>query len=161
MSSERSAASGSPRLSEMLAADPLRVSVVDDASATRAAFIFSCDDPRHLRAADPLEAAFARNVDQCRKSGEESLSGPGSCLFHTAEIRRRLPMLLQNLGVRVLIDAPCGDFHWMSHTELRLDRYIGVDLIPALIAQTGPGTRRRIAYSCASISPATGSPTAT
>jgi hypothetical protein len=82
-----------------------------------------------------LEAAFARNVDQCRKSGEESLSGPGSCLFHTAEIRRRLPMLLQNLGVRVLIDAPCGDFHWMSHTELRLDRYIGVDLIPALIAQ--------------------------
>jgi Glycosyl transferase family 2/Capsular polysaccharide synthesis protein/N-terminal domain of galactosyltransferase len=133
VASERSDAASAPRLSQMLAANPLRVSVAGDASAPHAALLYSRDDPKRLRASSALEAAFASNVEQCRRTGDESLSGPGSCLLHTAEIRHRLPILIQNLGVRILIDAPCGDFHWMSHLDLRLDRYIGVDLIPALI----------------------------
>jgi hypothetical protein len=34
-----------------------------------------------------------------------------------------------------MLDAPCGDFNWLSKTELPLERYIGVDVVPAVIAQ--------------------------
>lgn len=32
-----------------------------------------------------------------------------------------------------MIDAPCGDFHWMSQLNLGLHRYVGVDIVPELI----------------------------
>jgi hypothetical protein len=65
----------------------------------------------------------------------ESRSGPGSNLAKTSAIRTQLPLLLDLLGVRSLVDAPCGDFHWMQHTPLQVKRYIGVDVVPALIAR--------------------------
>lgn len=64
---------------------------------------------------------------------EESASGPGSSLANTEELRRDLPALLRDLGVRSLLDLPCGDFYWMRHTELSIDRYIGADIVPELI----------------------------
>jgi hypothetical protein len=122
-------------LSELLAKDPLRTSVVGASGNARGAFLFSKSDPKRLRPSTDIEAAFAHNVEQCRRVGDESLSGPGSCLYHTAEIRQRLPLLIQDLGVRTMIDAPCGDFNWMRHVSLALDHYIGVDLIGTLIDQ--------------------------
>ncbi len=65
----------------------------------------------------------------------ESASGAGSTLAFTDQVRRQLPDLLQRLGVRRLLDAPCGDFHWMRHVQLNLDEYIGGDIVPALIEQ--------------------------
>jgi len=52
----------------------------------------------------------------------------------TSEIRQRLPILLSDLGARSLLDAPCDDFNWMQKVRLGLDEYIGVDIIPQLIA---------------------------
>jgi hypothetical protein len=74
----------------------------------------------------------------------ESVSGPGSSLAATAAVRRELPRLLTELGVRSLLDAPCGDCHWIVQTPLDLDLYIGADVVPALIARNterlgGPG----------------------
>ena len=37
------------------------------------------------------------------------------------------------LGVRTLLDVPCGDFHWLSHVSLPLERYTGADIVPAMI----------------------------
>jgi hypothetical protein len=65
----------------------------------------------------------------------ETVSGPGSSLRETEILRRELPGLLAGLGVRTLLDAPCGDRHWISRTPLDLDLYIGIDVVPALIAQ--------------------------
>ena len=48
----------------------------------------------------------------------ESKSGGSSTLSATAAIRAALPRLLSDLGVAVLIDAPCGDFNWMRHVDL-------------------------------------------
>jgi hypothetical protein len=64
--------------------------------------------------------------------GDESISGPGSSLEMTAEIRSRLPLLMADLGVRTLLDAACGDFHWLSKLDLRLDSFWGVDVVPEL-----------------------------
>jgi len=65
----------------------------------------------------------------------ESRSGNGSDLDQTAALRRRLPAALKQLGVRTLLDIPCGDFFWMSRCALDLDRYIGGDIIAALVAR--------------------------
>lgn len=63
----------------------------------------------------------------------ETVSGPGSILATTTSVRSELPALLESIGARSLLDAPCGDFRWMSETALRLERYFGVDIVPNLI----------------------------
>lgn len=63
----------------------------------------------------------------------ESRSGPGSTLERTKALRHELPAVLSRLGVRTLVDAPCGDCNWRQHIEIDLDAYIGVDIVPALI----------------------------
>ena len=65
----------------------------------------------------------------------KSRSGPGSNLTRTAKLRNELPILLQEIGVRSILDAPCGDFNWMKDTALALERYVGVDIIPELLAR--------------------------
>jgi hypothetical protein len=78
----------------------------------------------------------------------ESVSGPGSSLEETAAVRRELPGLLARLGVRTLLDAPCGDCHWILATPLDLDLYTGADIVPDLVARNaaelaGPGREFR------------------
>jgi hypothetical protein len=65
----------------------------------------------------------------------ESRSGPGSTLERTEVLRRELPALLNRLGVRTLVDAPCGDCNWRQHVEIDLDAYIGIDIVPAVIEE--------------------------
>ncbi|MGH6892296.1 MAG: class I SAM-dependent methyltransferase [Dongiaceae bacterium] len=57
----------------------------------------------------------------------------GSELEATAGIRARLPGLLKELGVRSLLDAPCGDHRWMASLKLDLDCYVGMDIVPQII----------------------------
>ncbi len=66
---------------------------------------------------------------------QESVSGPGSNLERTSAFRAELPPLLKAIGVRTLLDAPCGDYNWMREVELEVERYIGVDIVPELIEQ--------------------------
>src|SRR5258705_8660567 len=63
---------------------------------------------------------------------KESLSGPGSTSARAAAIRDDFLALVRRLGVRTLLDAPCGDFHWMAALDLPVEHYIGVDIVPAL-----------------------------
>lgn len=65
----------------------------------------------------------------------ESRSGGGSSMGQTETVRRELPPLLRELGVKILIDAPCGDFFWMQHAELGVERYIGIDIVNEMIAR--------------------------
>ena len=46
-----------------------------------------------------------------------------------------MPALLRKLGVATLLDAPCGDAGWIASLDLREIQYIGVDIVPALIAE--------------------------
>src|SRR4029079_3449220 len=56
-----------------------------------------------------------------------SVSGLGSEDHATSALREALPPLLQRLGVRTLLDAPCGDAGWIGRCRLGVD-YIGVDI---------------------------------
>jgi hypothetical protein len=67
-------------------------------------------------------------------AGTESRSGKGSALDQTAIVRNELPRLLVEFGIRKLLDAPCGDCHWIAELDWTRVPYIGVDVVPDLIA---------------------------
>ena len=83
-----------------------------------------------------LPARFARMYETNLWAGAESRSGDGSSLAATAGVRAGLPGLLRSLGVRRLLDVPCGDFHWMRHVDLAaagVIAYVGGDLVRAIV----------------------------
>lgn len=88
------------------------------------------------RATDPVG-------DHTTGNDPESCSGPGSNLAQTAVLRAELPAVLADLGVRSVLDLPCGDLFWTSRIELGVDAYIGADIVPGLIERN----RERFARS--------------
>ena len=68
----------------------------------------------------------------------ESVSGEGSTLAQTDRLRAAIPELLRRRGVRTLLDAPCGDFHWMKEMHLEdgvIERYVGVDVVREIVEE--------------------------
>lgn len=80
-----------------------------------------------------LAARFERIEKTNLWGAASSVSGLGSEDPATAAIRDALPELLQRLGARSLLDAPCGDAGWIGRTTLDVD-YTGIDIVPSLIA---------------------------
>jgi SAM-dependent methyltransferase len=60
-------------------------------------------------------------------------SGGGSTLEQTEAVRDQLPKVAEELRVRSVLDAPCGDYRWMSQVDWDLESYVGVDIVPELI----------------------------
>ena len=64
----------------------------------------------------------------------ESVSGTGSTLAYTHNLRNQLPKLFSTFQINTVFDAPCGDFNWMklvvSNTNIQ---YIGGDIVSELI----------------------------
>lgn len=84
-----------------------------------------------------LPERFTRMYETNLWAGSESRSGDGSSLAATAGVRAGLPGLLRQLGVRRLLDVPCGDFHWMAHVDLAaagVMAYVGGDVVEAIVA---------------------------
>jgi len=80
-----------------------------------------------------LAARFERIERTNLWGAASSVSGLGSEDPATAAVREALPALLQRLGARSLLDAPCGDAGWIGRIKLDLD-YTGIDIVPSLIA---------------------------
>lgn len=66
-------------------------------------------------------------------NGKESISGEGSSLEQTKEIRKELPKLFKELNIKRLLDAPCGDWNWMKELDLSNIHYIGMDIVDKII----------------------------
>jgi hypothetical protein len=77
------------------------------------------------------------NIFWCNEwRSQESVSGCGSTLSATETIRRELPALVARAGIRSILDIPCGDHHWLQHVALSVERYLGADIVPELVAST-------------------------
>ncbi len=82
----------------------------------------------------PIQKRFERINARNQWGSAESVSGSGSTLANTDNIRAALPSLFAELGVRKVVDVACGDFNWMSHVvaETGID-YVGFDIVPAQV----------------------------
>ena len=80
------------------------------------------------------ESTFRRIFNENTWGSEESVSGVGSTLDQTSLLIRALPGVLRQLGVKELLDAPCGDFNWMRHVDLSSIEYTGADIVDELIS---------------------------
>ena len=65
---------------------------------------------------------------------KESVSGVGSELAQTEDIRKHLPILLKTLSIESVFDAPCGDFNWMKYVLSSCQvNYIGGDIVLPIV----------------------------
>lgn len=96
--------------------------------------------PGHTDRAE-MAAIFTKIYQQNTWGNPESVSGPGSTLARTAGFLDELVALLTALSTRVLLDAPCGDFHWAAPMAGAVEQYIGLDVVPALIVRLQQGNR--------------------
>ena len=100
-------------------------------SAVLAAYRFARAFYRRLRRRSVFEEIYDANLWGDR----ESRSGSGSGLAATEKIRAGLIDILARLNIRSMIDAPCGDYYWLSSLDLahRLDWYAGYDIVATAI----------------------------
>ena len=69
-------------------------------------------------------------------NNSESRSGWGAELRRTVSVRSQLPAFVQRHSIGSLLDAPCGDFHWMQYVEWPPRfRYVGGDIVHDLIVE--------------------------
>jgi len=66
----------------------------------------------------------------------ETTCGAGSKLINTTRLRAELRPMLDRLGIKSIVDAPCGDFNWMRCVNLDGIDYIGLDNSPENIGRT-------------------------
>lgn len=77
---------------------------------------------------------FAQYYERNSWGDPESLSGPGSTARYTENIRREIPKLIEQFGVRSVLDAPCGDYNWFRLIPLGAKVfYIGGDIVGAMV----------------------------
>lgn len=79
------------------------------------------------------EEIFSRAYSTRIWGSSESHSGTGSELAATITIRKELPRLLEKYQIKTMLDAPCGDWNWMRHVDLPVEKYLGVDVVASVV----------------------------
>lgn len=77
---------------------------------------------------------FSKIYEENLWGGIDSLSGEGSTIEYTQNLRDRLPSLVEEYEIRSMVDSPCGDFAWMKLIlpSLNVD-YTGCDIVETVI----------------------------
>lgn len=89
---------------------------------------------RKVLSMNSIESRFTWIYNKNYWSSNESLSGTGSTLKCTENLRKELPKLFAQFSINTVFDAPCGDFNWMRHFLPCVDvQYIGGDIVKPLI----------------------------
>lgn len=89
---------------------------------------------RRMLASNSIEHRFTWIYKRNHWGNCESVSGPGSTLRYTENLRKHLPLLFSEYKVRKVLDAPCGDFNWMKEVVKEIDiHYVGADIVPQLV----------------------------
>jgi len=76
---------------------------------------------------------FTQYYENNSWNGKESLSGPGSDYEQTKYLIPELQVLLKELDIKTMLDAPCGDFNWMRRVSLDNIIYTGGDIVDKII----------------------------
>ena len=81
----------------------------------------------------PIKDVFTDIYHRRGFGGMESFSGEGSDVLRTTHLREELGRLFQSLGIKTLLDIPCGDFNWMRKVDLTGIRCTGADVVEELV----------------------------
>lgn len=106
--------------------------------------LYSATLPLASAKREQMAETFSAIYEQNAWGNSESISGPGSTATRAADFIDELVALLKSFDTRVLLDAPCGDFNWAGAVADAVEHYIGLDVVPELIAShqqlnTNPG----------------------
>lgn len=85
--------------------------------------------------ADQMQDAFTQVYVQNFWGDKESVSGSGSNLKQTETVRTKLRTLCDELNIKTIVDAACGDYNWMKELNYPFEQYIGIDIVPDLITR--------------------------
>lgn len=66
-------------------------------------------------------------------ASKETVSGGGSELKRTVEIRNSFKHALDEFGIQSFLDAGCGDWNWMSKLDLSDYEVYACDIVPTLV----------------------------
>lgn len=89
---------------------------------------------RRIRALGKVENVFTTIYQENFWRSEESVSGPGSTIEFTKNIVEQIPRIISDLGLKRILDAPCGDYNWFRLIERDNDvSYIGGDIVEGLV----------------------------
>ena len=80
-----------------------------------------------------MATVFAQAYETNAWAGRASRSGSGSEFEQTRTLIAELPALFRSIGVRSLLDIPCGDFHWMKQVDLSGIDYVGADVVARIV----------------------------
>lgn len=81
----------------------------------------------------PVETIFSKIYETNYWGSAETFSGGGSEVAVTQNIRPEITALIKRFHITSIADAPCGDFNWMKLVDLGTCKYIGIDIVKALI----------------------------
>ena len=61
---------------------------------------------------------------------KESISGPGSTIENTKNLRQVLNKIIKKYKIKTIFDAPCGDCNWIQFIfKENQTKYIGADIV--------------------------------
>ncbi len=64
----------------------------------------------------------------------ETVSGPGSTMKNTVNLRNKLKKIIKEYKIKSIFDAPCGDCNWiMGIIRNSSIKYIGADIVDEII----------------------------
>lgn len=81
-----------------------------------------------------VQHAFTQIHDSGHWDVGETRDGTGSTLRFTQQLISDLPDLFRRWHVTSILDAGCGEFHWMRHCDLSGITYVGGDVVAAKLA---------------------------
>lgn len=143
------------RVHAKLQRDGLRATVATGLTAVRAALDFRHRAAyRKMLQEEQLQNRFSAIYADNLWNSAESLSGQGSEIAFTENLRGWLARSIPHYGIKRFVDAPCGDFNWMRLVlpQVEVD-YVGLDIVESVIAANqqahdGPRVRFAVANLC-------------
>jgi len=80
-----------------------------------------------------LEEVFTHIYEQNIWRDTESVSGRGSSLSATVQLRTKISEFFKDMGIKSILDMPCGDFNWFKALDHNFESYVGYDIVHELI----------------------------
>jgi hypothetical protein len=86
----------------------------------------------HQNSSVAFEEIYARKKWGDPAAGHP-ISGSGSQLHYTLNLRKKLPIIISKFNVKTIFDCPCGDFNWMREVDLQSVNYTGGDIVQKIV----------------------------